>query len=176
MDADRYATIKHLYHEALARREEDRAGFLRQACEGDGDLRTEVESLLAHDGQGDFLSTPVAALGGLGATVIGRSLGPYVISARLGEGGMGDVYRARDMKLGRDVAVKVLPAVFSSDPERLARFEREARVLAALNHPHIGAIYALEHVAGTLALVLELVEGDTLASGSAQARCCSPTH
>ena len=144
MHADRYATIKDLYHKALARRVEDRAGFLSHACGGDDALRTEVESLLAHDGQGNFLSTPAAALGGLGVTLIGHSLGPYVISARLGEGGMGDVYRARDTKLGRDVAIKVLPAVFSSDPERRARFEREAHVLAALNHPHVGAIYGLE--------------------------------
>ena len=76
---------------------------------------------------------------------------------------MGEVYRARDTKLGRDVAIKILPAAFTSDVERRARFEREARVLATLNHPHIGAIYGLEHVDGVQALVLELVEGETLA-------------
>ena len=144
MDADRYATIKHLYHEALARRVEDRTGFLSQACGGDDALRAEVESLLAHDGQGDFLILPPRCLAALGPTLIGHHLGPYVISARLGEGGMGEVYRARDTKLGREVAIKVLPAVFTSDPERLARFEREARLLAALNHPNIGAIYGFE--------------------------------
>ena len=75
---------------------------------------------------------------------------------------MGEVYRARDTKLGRDVAIKILPTLFTSDPDRLARFEREARVLASLNHPHIGAIYGLED-AGVRALVLELVQGETLA-------------
>ena len=81
---------------------------------------------------------------------------------------MGEVYRARDTKLGRDVAIKVLPALFLSDPEWRARFEREARLLAALNHPHIGAIYGFEQAEGTLALVLELVEGPTLADRIAQ--------
>ena len=93
----------------------------------------------------------------------GDSIGAYTIVARLGAGGMGEVFRARDPKLGRDVAIKILPRVFSLDPERLARFEREARILASLNHPNIGAIYGLENTGGTLALVLELIEGDTLA-------------
>ena len=76
---------------------------------------------------------------------------------------MGEVYRARDTKLGRDVAIKILPRAFTSDPDRLARFEREARMLAALNHPNIGAIYGLEEADGIRFLVLELVEGETLA-------------
>ena len=92
----------------------------------------------------------------------GTRLGPYEIQSPLGAGGMGEVYRARDTKLGRDVAIKILPEVFTSDPERLARFEREARMLAALNHPHIGAIYGVEDAVSVHALVLELVEGDTL--------------
>ena len=92
----------------------------------------------------------------------GTRLGPYEIQSPLGVGGMGEVYRARDTKLGRDVAIKILPEVFTSDPERLARFEREARMLAALNHPHIGAIYGVEDAVSVHALVLELVEGDTL--------------
>jgi serine/threonine protein kinase len=93
----------------------------------------------------------------------GARLGPYEIRALLGVGGMGEVYLARDSKLGRDVAIKILPQIFTSDPERLARFEREARMLAALNHPHIGAIYGVEDTESVHALVLELVEGDTLA-------------
>src|SRR3979411_2957753 len=93
----------------------------------------------------------------------GTRLGLYEIQSPLGGGGMGDVYRARDTKLGRDVAVKVVAHVFLSDPERVARFEREARVLATLNHPHIGAIYGLEEAEGVRGLVLELVEGATLA-------------
>jgi eukaryotic-like serine/threonine-protein kinase len=93
----------------------------------------------------------------------GARLGPYEILSALGAGGMGEVYRAKDSKLGRDVAIKVLPDTFAQDPERLARFEREARVLASLNHPHIAAIYAIEEANGVRALVLELVEGPTLA-------------
>src|SRR6266487_4312301 len=98
----------------------------------------------------------------------GTRLGPYQILAPLGAGGMGEVYRARDTKLGRDVALKVLPLAFAADPERLARFRREAQVLASLNHPGIAAIYGLEESDGVLALVMELVEGPTLAERIAQ--------
>jgi len=93
----------------------------------------------------------------------GTSLGPYTVTAKIGEGGMGEVWQARDTKLDRDVALKVLPEAFTSDPDRLARFEREAKVLASLNHPNIGSIYGLEEAEGIKALVLELVEGPTLA-------------
>ena len=92
----------------------------------------------------------------------GARLGPYEIQAPLGAGGMGEVYRARDTKLRRNVAVKILPDIFTGDPERLARFEREAQMLAALNHPHIAAIYGVEEARGVRALILELVEGETL--------------
>src|SRR5450755_4504932 len=88
----------------------------------------------------------------------GAQLGPYEILAPLGAGGMGEVYRAKDTKLGREVAIKVLPEKLAQDPDRLARFEREAKVLASLNHPHIAQIYGIEGNA----LVMELVEGDTL--------------
>src|SRR3954471_3504814 len=93
----------------------------------------------------------------------GDRLGACEILSVLGIGGMGEVYRARDTKLGRDVAIKILPPLFTGDPDRLARFEREARMLAALNHPHIGAIYGVEDAGDVRALVLELVEGETLA-------------
>jgi len=92
---------------------------------------------------------------------IGTRLGSYEILAALGAGGMGEVYRARDTKLDRDVAIKILSQAFASDADRLARFEREAKMLAALNHPHIAQIYGLETIgAGGHALILELVEGD----------------
>ncbi|MGH9255541.1 MAG: serine/threonine-protein kinase, partial [Vicinamibacterales bacterium] len=94
----------------------------------------------------------------------GDRLGPYEISAEIGSGGMGRVYRARDTKLERDVAIKVLPEAFAHDPERLARFQREAKTLAALNHPNIAAIYGLEQARGSPFLVMELVEGETLAA------------
>ena len=93
----------------------------------------------------------------------GRTLGGYHLRALVGAGGMGEVYRAHDTKLGRDVAIKILPRAFTSDPDRLARFEREARMLAALNHPNICAIYGLEEADGIRFLILELVEGETLA-------------
>src|SRR5216110_2773971 len=99
----------------------------------------------------------------------GSRLGPYQIVAPLGAGGMGEVYRARDPRLGREVAIKVLPREFTEDAERLTRFEREARILASLNHPHIGAIYGVEEYVGVRALVLELVEGPTLADRLADA-------
>src|SRR6266516_1189995 len=100
----------------------------------------------------------------------GDRFGLYEVVSSLGAGGMGEVYRARDTKLGRDVAIKILPQRFTSDPDRLARFEREARMLAALNHPHIGSIYGLEDAGGILGLVLELVEGPTLAERLSRGR------
>src|ERR1700680_950762 len=93
----------------------------------------------------------------------GTKLGPYEVVAQIGAGGMGEVYRAHDSKLGRDVAIKVLPANFVNDPERLSRFQREARMLAALNHANIATIYGLEQSGGTSYLVMELVSGETLA-------------
>ena len=108
------------------------------------------------------------------SVLTGRRLGAYQILTPIGAGGMGEVYRARDTRLGRDVAIKILPRAFTADPDRLARFEREARVLASLNHPHIAAIYGIEDAptdigAPVHALVLELVEGETLAERIAQA-------
>src|SRR5437867_10830931 len=93
----------------------------------------------------------------------GSRLGPYEILGQIGAGGMGEVYKARDTRLDRMVAIKVLPEAFGADAERLVRFRREAKVLASLNHPHIAAIYGLEESGGIEALVLELVEGETLA-------------
>jgi Tol biopolymer transport system component/tRNA A-37 threonylcarbamoyl transferase component Bud32 len=108
-----------------------------------------------------------------------RKIGQYEVTAKLGEGGMGEVYRARDAKLGRDVALKLLPAALAHDGQSLARLEREARTLAALNHPNIAAIYGLEEAEGMRALVMELVEGETLAehihgASGGGAKCLSP--
>src|SRR5881296_2597474 len=97
------------------------------------------------------------------AITIGRQLGFLQITAILGRGGMGEVYRARDTKLKREVAIKILPEEFSRDPDRVARFQREAEVLASLNHPNIAAIHSLEEAEGSRFLVLEFVEGETLA-------------
>ena len=130
-------------------------------------MRREVESLLAQPPAG-LIDAPVGALvAGLVAPssvlLPGRRIGVFEVQGLLGVGGMGEVYRARDTRLGREVAIKILPRVFKDDPDRLARFEREARVLASLNHPHIGAIYGLEEADGVTALVMELVEGEDLA-------------
>jgi len=110
---------------------------------------------------------------------VGDKLGPYEIVAPLGAGGMGEVYRARDSKLDRDVAIKVLPAGVAADPERLARFEREAKTLASLNHPNIAHVHGIEEApstslvqASTRAIVMELVEGEDLAQRIARGRAC----
>src|ERR1700688_42043 len=92
----------------------------------------------------------------------GDKLGPYEIIAAIGKGGMGEVYKARDTKLDREISIKVLPAALAQDPERLARFEREAKVLASLNHPNIAQIYAIEESLEGKAIVMELVPGQTL--------------
>ena len=112
--------------------------------------------------------------GGRGGSRVGERIAHYEIVAHLGAGGMGEVYRARDSKLGRDVAIKVLPDVHLTDPDRSSRFEREARVLASISHPHIGAIYGVEQAPGLRALVLELVDGQTLAARLADGPL--PTH
>jgi eukaryotic-like serine/threonine-protein kinase len=96
-------------------------------------------------------------------SLIGKTLGNFQITSKLGKGGMGEVYRAHDTKLNRDVALKVLPSEFAADPERMARFKREAQLLASLNHTNIAAIYGLEECDGVSALIMELAEGPTLA-------------
>ena len=172
-----WSRVKDVLHAALSRPPDERVPFVRDACDGDHVLREEVESLLAAHGQAaGFAERP--AIEGLEQLAVvgadadashhpaireGDRFGSYAIKARLGSGGMGEVYRALDTTLGREVAIKVLPNAFLADPERHARLEREACVLAALNHPHIGAIYGLEDVGGIRALVLELVDGETLA-------------
>jgi serine/threonine protein kinase/Tol biopolymer transport system component len=171
MSADRQRQLTELCHAALERHASDRAAFLREACAGDEALRQEVESLLRYEDAGDhFLERPaveeVARLVSRdpesNVDLAGRRLGVYQIGARIGAGGMGEVYRARDTKLGRDVAIKVLPPDFIRSADRRARFEREARLLASLNHPHIAHVYGFEESEGIAALVMELVPGETL--------------
>jgi eukaryotic-like serine/threonine-protein kinase len=172
MTADRWQQVSQLYHAALERTPSERAGFLRDACAGDDALRGEVESLLAHEGAAaGLIETPAVEVAAKmmisshedGRSFVGRRIGTYQILSPLGAGGMGEVYRARDTKLGRDVAIKILPAEFTADAERRARFEREARLLATLNHPNIAQIHGLEDASGMQALVMELVPGETLA-------------
>src|SRR5262245_13633842 len=169
MPAERSQQIERLYHDARERDPRERAAFLAQACAGDSALRREVESLLAEDsGVRSFLETPALEFVKMSAedgspSLIGRQLGAYSILSFLAKGGMGEVYRSRDTKLKREVAIKILPEEFSRDRDRVARFQREAEVLASLNHPNIAAIYDLEEAEGARFLVLEFVEGETLA-------------
>jgi serine/threonine protein kinase len=165
--------VKEIFAAAVNLPPEARASYLAATCGGDDQLRAKVQGLLeSHEGARSFLETPLELSDDNQSPTLhleGQRIGAYEVVARLGAGGMGEVYRARDLRLGRDVAIKILPDVFTRDPERLARFEREARVLASLTHPNIGAIYGVEDPApgsGSLttpALLLELVEGDTLA-------------
>src|SRR2546427_508710 len=161
--------VTDLFEQALERPREERAEFLKSACAGDDVLLREVESLLAqHDAESGFLESPaVAAVADeIGDDAehlpIGKQLGPYRIEALLGRGGMGEVYRARDTKLGREVAIKVLPAAFSADADRLHRFQQEACAAGALNHPNILVIHHIDTYEGAPCIVSELLEGETL--------------
>ena len=172
MHADRWRRVQELYHAAYERPVHARGAFLDEACAGNATLREEVESLLAQPVSADESLERAARGVALSTTptsfASGTRLGPYEIAGPLGAGGMGEVYRARDCQLNRDVALKVLPGLYALDPDRLARFRREAHILASLNHPNIAAIYGLEDTDGIHALVLELVDGPTLAGRLAQ--------
>jgi serine/threonine protein kinase len=165
MTPERWRQVTDIFHASLTREASSRPRYLDEACGGDPALRAEIEAMLAaHAAGAQFGETPVHVSTVHGPRLAtGAMIGAHRIEQLIGSGGMGEVYRARDTRLGRDVAIKVLPAAFTADPDRLARFEREARLLAALNHSHIAAIYGLEETEGVRALVLELVEGDTLA-------------
>ena len=171
MESDRQRILSNVYRAARERHGDDRARFLREACPDD-DLRAEIESLLSYEDEAKrFLDTvtlenlsDMTSQGLDAAPATGeRMIGSYKILSLIGAGGMGRVYRARDTRLGRDVALKILSPRFTADHERSARFEREARLLASLNHPNIAGIYGIEDADGVRALVLELVEGETLA-------------
>ena len=168
-DPTRLQRLEDVVHAALERAPGERAAFVALVCGDDLTLRAEVEALLAHAQTAEgFLATPLAAVAahvlgeGSRGFMVGRQVASYTMGACLGAGGMGEVYRARDAKLEREVAIKILPHTFANNAERLRRFEREARMLAALNHPHIAAIYGVETIDGKPALVLELVDGPTL--------------
>jgi eukaryotic-like serine/threonine-protein kinase len=167
-ERSRWAEIEAVCQAALDRRPDERREFVASECGDDEDLRRDVEALLEHAESDDaLLESPLAALAAyaLGAdesALCGSRVGSLEIGAVIGRGGMGEVYRARDTRLERDVAIKVLPTVFATDPDRLARFKREAVILASLNHANIAAIFGVEDLGDAQALVLELVEGPTL--------------
>jgi len=163
---DNWPRLKEVFAGARALPADRRPAYLAEACGGDDALREEVESLLASDQRAEsFLEAPAVVGGDTSMTrsLEGQRIGPYQLASRIGAGGMGEVYRARDTTLNRQVAIKVLLPAVASDPDRLARFRREARVLASLNHPHIAQIHGFEDADGVHALVMELVEGPTLA-------------
>jgi serine/threonine protein kinase len=165
MTPERWRQVTEMFHAALARDVSARAGYLDQACADDGALRQEVEAMLAaHAERGDgFLATSPRL-------AAGTMIGPYRVAGLIGSGGMGEVYKAIDTNLKRSVAIKVLPASVLADADRLVRFQREAEVLGSLNHPNIAAIYGLERSGLATALVMELVEGATLADRSRAAQ------
>ncbi len=181
MTPERWQQIEQLYHAALEREPAERAAFLAQACAGDEALQQEVATLLAaYEEAGSFIekppddvaagvcaAAPASELGlpstpATAASLTGRTLGHYQLGALLGAGGMGEVYRARDTRLDREVAVKILPEHLAANPEALHRFEREARAVAALSHPNILAIFDFGTEHGLSYAVLELLEGQTL--------------
>src|SRR5215813_8401491 len=192
MNPELWRRVEELFHAALGLSPEARAAFLEKACGEDAGLRRHVELLLYNDEHGgSLLEKPILAdvipqhenedsflpadaenpaSAGTKSSPIGTRVLTYQFVSLLGAGGMGEVYRAHDTKLKRDVAIKVLPAALANDPRRVSRFQQEARTLAALNHPYIGAIYGLEETRNGYALVLELVEGPTVAQRLANGR------
>ncbi len=169
MKAERYQQIEELYHEALKHKPEEREVFLKQACDGDEALRDEVQSLLGYDAQAaQFIETPpddiAAALLAreTKGSMVGQTLGQYRIVSLLGAGGMGEVYLAEDLRLKRQVALKLLPAEFTTNVDRLRRFEQEAQAASALNHPNIITVYDIGESEAGRFIVLELVAGRTL--------------
>ncbi len=169
MTPERYQQVGKLFDEALEYGVEERAAFLKQAAGDDADLRIEVEKLLAHQAESaEFLSRPamnVAAallVQNQPSATVGQQFGHYRILSLLGAGGMGEVYRARDTRLDRAVALKVLPASFANDPDRLRRFEREAKAAGMLNHPNILTVHDIGTHNGLPYIVTELLEGEEL--------------
>jgi serine/threonine protein kinase len=159
VEAERWKQIEELCQAALEQPPETRAAFLERACPDDAKLRAEVQALLNQQADSFLERAPISAIKGLGA---GAKLGNFEIVELLGRGGMGEVWRARDARLKRDVAIKVLPAGLARDPDRIARFEREARAASALNHPNIVSVYDIGCDNGTYWIATELVRGDTL--------------
>src|SRR5881392_4488294 len=162
-------TVEEIFHAALNQKPEQVARFVDTACGGDELLRRKVEALLAsHQRAGVFIETPVGDIAtriienGQADLLVDRTIGHYKISKRIGTGGMGDVYLATDIAAGRKAALKLLPERFTSDAERLKRFQQEARALVGLNHPNILTVYEIGEDHSTHYIASELIEGETL--------------
>src|SRR3984885_16318883 len=174
MTPEHWQEIRNLLHCAMQLKVEERPAFLNQHCYNDPELRQELDMLLAAGGELDssFLEAPAieqvaanqASSSSLSMLAAGTRLGPYLVHSLLGAGGMGEVYRARDTRLDRTVAIKVLPHHLSSNSDLRQRFEREARAISSLNHPRICTLHDVGHQDGIEYLVMEYLEGETLAA------------
>jgi eukaryotic-like serine/threonine-protein kinase len=164
MKADRWQKIEQLFHAALQRKPEERANFLKATCAGDSALYGDVQVLLASNQQDDsFFEHSASALAAeMFADLVGETIGPYEVLSELGSGAMGTVYLARDVRLGRKIAIKLLPSQFTNDRDRLRRFQQEARAASALNHPNILTVYEVEQKEGLHYIATEFVDGVTL--------------
>ena len=167
--SERWQEVKEILYPAIGMKAAERASFLDQQCRGDAELRREIESLLAaHDNAGERFESPAVELmaplvsGERLDGMVGKSLGHYEIVEKLGAGGMGEVYLARDEHLHRKVALKILPAYFTQEPGRLRRFQQEARAASALNHPNILTVHEIGNVDSVNYIATEFVDGETL--------------
>ena len=169
MTPARLQTIEEIFHAALDQEPEQTSAFLDTACEGDQLLRRKVETLLAsHQRAGGFIETSAVGIttriieNGQADLLVGRTIGHYKISKRIGAGGMGEVYLATDITAGRKAALKLLPARFTGNAERLTRFQQEARAVVGLNHPNILTVYEIGEDHSIHYIASELIEGETL--------------
>jgi serine/threonine protein kinase len=176
MKPERWQQVDNLFHSALERSAVDRATFLAQACDGDDALRKEVEALLsAHEEAGSFIESPAVEIEARSVLSedrtelsVGQMIGHYQIISQLGRGGMGEVFLAQDTTLGRKVALKLLPADFTSDMDRVRRFQQEARAASALNHPNIVTIHEVGRVDQRYFIATEFIDGETLRRRSSE--------
>jgi serine/threonine protein kinase len=169
MTPERYQRVKELFHSALELTPDERPAFLAEACGDDAALLAKVEALVAADQEpGSFMDAPAYAVAAEMLTenstgaLVGQSIGHYQVLSLLGSGGMGDVYLATDTRLGRKVALKLLPDYLTDDESRIRRFRQEARAASALNHPNVLTIYEIEQACGRYFIATEFVEGETL--------------
>src|SRR5215831_16592842 len=169
MTPEQWEKLDQIFHAAVGRAPAERAKFIEENCAGDESLRQELNDLLsAHEQSNSFIEAPAADVAASliaedeAGFVAGQTLGPYTIVQLLGAGGMGYVYLATDTRLGRRVALKVLPKQFTIDPERIQRFEKEARAASALNHPNIVTIHEVGSFNDIRVIVTEFVDGRTL--------------
>src|SRR5215204_2907329 len=167
MTPERWQKITEVFEAALLLPPEERAAFVAETCGGDQEVRREVESMLrSYEDEPDFIEEPAVAVAakqsGDGTSLVGQLVAHYQVLSRLGSGGMGDVYLARDTRLGRKVALKLLPDYLTDDEGRIRRFKQEARAASALNHPNVLTIYEIEQADGRYFIATEFVEGETL--------------